>query len=410
MNVVSSRDLGAERGQTRAPGAKWRVAAAVACLIAGTLLAHLLEPGVGIQRVILAGNTPTIHLFPKTSGSHPVALLAHGVTASKETMFRFGEALAAAGFDCYAVDLAGHGESRLRCSGAAMAAQMGDITRALGRVEVFVGHSMGAGVGRASVQNGGLRPRLFIAAGANPRLGERGPPLLLLAGDFEELVSVRALKARSDARLVLSPWSDHVLEIFDPCLVNAGVGAACAAVGITPPPAPRFWLWRLAGVVCGMAGALGLIWSLPELDPRLARAHGILVPGAVLMSVVLTTGWWFGASPHLHRMPLQLAIGVFVWLALAGLGKLGLPRWSFAAGVAELTLLCIIVRVIPEVAPRDWRNPFRILALIGALCSLFAGAGLVLGRMASRGLRRDGDLAVAIFLGYAIGQWMPKFL
>jgi pimeloyl-ACP methyl ester carboxylesterase len=410
MNAVSSRDLLAERGETRAPGAKWRVAAAFASLIAGTLLSHLLEPGVGIQNVILAGNTPTIHLFPKTSGSHPVALLAHGVTASKETMFRFGEALAAAGFDCYAVDLAGHGESRLRCSGAPMVAQMGDITRALGRVDVFVGHSMGAGVGQASVQNGDLSPKLFIAAGANPNLGERGPPLLLLAGDFEELVSLAALKARSDARLVLSPWSDHVLEIFDPRLVKAGVGAACAAVGITPPPAPRFWLWRLAGVVCGMAGALGLIRSLPELDPRLARAHGILVPVAILMSVVLTTGWWFGASPHLHRTPLQLAIGVFVWLALAGLGKLGLPRWSFAAGVAAFTLLCIIVQAIPDVAPRDWRIPFRILALIGTLCTLFAGAGLVLGRMASRGSRRDGDLAVAIFLGYAIGQWMPKFL
>jgi len=41
---------------------------------------------------------------------------------------------------------------------------------------------------------------------------------------------------------------------------------------------------------------------------------------------------------------------------------------------------------------------------------LFAGARLVIGRMASRGSRRNGDLAVAIFLGYAIGQWMPKFL
>ena len=410
MNAVPSQDPVAEPGETRAPGAKWRVTAAVASLIAGTLLAHLIQPGVGIEKVILAGNTPTIHQFPKTSGPRPVVLLAHGVTASKETMFRFGEALAAAGFDCYAVDLAGHGESRLRCSGAQMVAQMGDITRALGRVDVFVGHSMGAGVGQASVRNGDLRPKLFIAAGANPSLGERGPPLLLLAGDFEELVSLAALKVRSDARLVLSPWSDHVLEIFDPCLVNAGVEAACAAVGKTPPSAPRFWLWRLAGVVCGLASALALIWSLPELDPRLARARGVLVPAAILIAVVLTTGRWFGASPILHRLPLQISIGVFVWLALAGLGKLGLPRWSLATGVAAFTILCIIIQVIPGGAPGDWRIPLRILALMGTLCTLFAAAGLVLGRMASRGSRRDGDLAVAIFLGYAIGQWMPKFL
>ena len=148
---------------------------------------------------------------------------------------------------------------------------------------------------------------------------------------------------------MLSPWSDHVLEIFDPRLVNAGVEAACAAVGKTPPPPPSFWLWRLAGVIFGIAGALGLIWSLPELDPRLARARGVLVPAVILMAVVLTTGRWFGASPHLHRLPLQFSIGVFVWLVLVGLGKLGLPRWSFAAGVAAFTLLCIIVQIIPAV-------------------------------------------------------------
>ena len=158
-----------------------------------------------------------------------------------------------------------------------------------------------------------------------------------------------------------------------------------------------------------MAGALGLIWSLQKLDPRLARARGILVPGAILMAVVLTTGRWFGASPHLHRMPLQFSIGVFVWLVLAGLGKLRLPRWILAAGVAAFTFLCIIVQIIPTVGSGDGRIPFHLLALIGVLCTLFAGAGLVVGKMAARGSQRGGDLAIAIFLGYAIGQWMPKF-
>ena len=302
MDTVSSQDSVAAPGESRAPDvSRWIVTGAVASLVAGVLLAHVIEPGVGVEKVILAGNTPTIHIFPKTSEPHPVALLAHGVTASKETMFRFGEALAAAGFDCYAVDLAGHGESRLRCSGGEMVAQMRDITRALGRVDVFVGHSMGAAVGQASVQNGDLSPKLFIAAGAIPSLGKREPPLLLLAGNLEELVSLAGLKARSDARLVLSPWFDHVLEIFDPRLVNAGVEAACAAVGKTPPPAPRFWLWRLAGVVCGMAGALGLIWSLPELDPRLARARGVLVrPRSSWRSCSRRVGGLARAAPSSH--------------------------------------------------------------------------------------------------------------
>jgi hypothetical protein len=70
-----------------------------------------------------------------------------------------------------------------------------------------------------------------------------------------------------------------------------------------------------------------------------------------------------------------------------------------------------MVQFIPAVASGEARIPFHLMALIGTVCTLFAGIGLDLGRrMASGDSRRDGDLAVAIFLGYAIGQWMPKFL
>jgi len=56
-----------------------------------------------------------------------------------------------------------------------------------------------------------------------------------------------------------------------------------------------------------MAGALGLIWSLPELSPRLARARGILVPAAIIIAVCFTMDRWVGSTLNLHRIPLQLA-------------------------------------------------------------------------------------------------------
>src|SRR5690242_14443312 len=92
--------------------ANWFIAAAALALIAvGVALSHRIEPGVRVEAVTLAGDTPALRFLPAGSGPRPVALLAHGVTASKETLFRFGEALAAAGFECIAVDLPGHGES-----------------------------------------------------------------------------------------------------------------------------------------------------------------------------------------------------------------------------------------------------------------------------------------------------------
>src|SRR5436190_10284993 len=94
----------------------WLVAAAIAALILGAILSRVIEPGVRVEKVMLTTNTPALRLFPATPGPYPIALLAHGCTGSKEMLFRFGEALAAAGFDCYSVDQAGHGESPQSCS------------------------------------------------------------------------------------------------------------------------------------------------------------------------------------------------------------------------------------------------------------------------------------------------------
>jgi hypothetical protein len=78
-----------------------------------------------------------------------------------------------------------------------------------------------------------------------------------------------------------------------------------------------------------------------------------------------------------------------------GAGKLGIPRWSFAAFAAAVAIGCVIVGAYFP----------ALFASIGALV-LFAGT--VLGWIAARrGSRRDGDLAMAIFVGYAIGQWIP---
>src|SRR5204862_805137 len=110
---------------------------------------------------------------------------AHGATGSKENLFRFGEALAAAGFDCYSVDQAGHGESPRPLSPTALMFDFQEFEGAHGAVGVFIGHSMGGAVGAWSVHNLGFRPRLFVGIGADATLAEHGPPLLLLYGRLD---------------------------------------------------------------------------------------------------------------------------------------------------------------------------------------------------------------------------------
>jgi pimeloyl-ACP methyl ester carboxylesterase len=369
--------------------------AAIAFIVLGVALSHLVEPGVRIEAVTLAGDTPALHFLPDGAGPHQVALLAHGVTASKETLFRFGEALAAAGFVCYAFDFPGHGESGRRASGREIMRTPEKLAQALGGVDVFLGHSMGAYVGSLAAGNGTMIPRLFIAVGAVPRFGEHGPPLLLLAGRFEEAVPSAWLKRPTEARRVISPWSDHALEPYDPYLVNTAVEAACAAVGRTPPAAPTRWLWRLAGLVLGTLGALGLALWLPELPSRWARVRGPLVAVIVIAAAACTTATWFGGMPVLRRIPQQIVFMVMGVLVIVGAGKLRVPRWSFAALVAGAGIGCLVVGL-------------NLLALFAWCGAMVLAWGALAGTLAARhGSPRDGDIAMAVFVGYALGQWMP---
>jgi hypothetical protein len=130
------------------------IIAGVAALILGAILSRVIEAGVRVEKIMLTTNTPALRVFPATPGPHPIALLAHGNGGSKEMLFRFGEALAAAGFDCYSVDQAGYGQLPQSCS------RRGD-------------NSIGVQLGNA---DGTFGPLQTSSTGAGPRL--------LATGDF----------------------------------------------------------------------------------------------------------------------------------------------------------------------------------------------------------------------------------
>ena len=376
---------------------QWCLAAvSIACFVTGVALSHRVEPGVQVEAVTLAGDTPALKFVPADSGPHPVVLLAHGITGSKEMFFRFGEALAAAGFVCVSVDLPGHGASEKAFSLAGTVQALEAVTHALGPVDVFIGHSMGAYAGAGAVHDAGLNPRLFIAVGAIPDLGEHGPPLLLLAGRFEEFATPARLKARTDARVVISPNSDHAFELFDGYLVKTAVEAACTAVG-RPSPAsiPNSWRWRLLGMVLALLGAVVLALRLPAFPSRWALMRGPVVWAIVIGAFILCSGTWIGAMPHLRHIPQQIAAMIVGWLVITGAARLRLPRWSLVPLTVALAMICAVVG-----APMP--------AFFAALFVLALLAGTILGSIAARrGSRRDGDIAMAIHLGYVVGQWLP---
>jgi hypothetical protein len=209
---------------------------------------------------------------------------------------------------------------------------------------------------------------------------------------------------------VISPWSDHALEPFDPVLVNAAVKAACAAVGKPVSAAPTAWRWRFAGLVLGIAGALVLMFRLPELHPRLARIRRFIVPAILLIAIILTMGTWIGMSPQLRRIPQQLVLFVFIWLALAGLRRLRLPRWGLPVVTGILMVASGLVLFGLPLAYMKGIFISGVLMSVSAMSTVLLLPSLLVGRIATRGgSRRDGDGATAIFASYTIGQLMPFF-
>jgi pimeloyl-ACP methyl ester carboxylesterase len=385
---------------------RWIVAAAIISLGAGAALARVIEPGVRVEKLMLTTTTPALRVFPATAGPQPIALLAHGGGASKAMLFRLCEALAAAGFDCYSVDQAGYGESPQSCSVANRRRSFLEAERALREVDVFIGYSMGCGTGSWSVREAGFRPKLFIGIGNTATLGNDGPPALLLFGRFEEF----GIPAPTNAQVVISPWSDHALEPFDPVLVNAAVQAACATAGQPAPAAPTAWRWRFAGLVLGMTGAFVLMSRLPELHPRLARTRRFIVPATLIIAMILTAEPWIGVTPQSRRIPQQLGLLVLIWLALAGLGRLRLPRWCLPVVTGILAIACGLVLFG---LPGDCETGIFIsgaLMSIMVMTTVLLLPSMLVGRIATRdGSRRDGDVATAIFASYCIGQFMPLF-
>ena len=375
---------------------------ALVSLASGVALSRHLAPGVRVEKVTLAGDSPALEFIPPGAGPHPVALLAHGFSGSKENLFWYGEALASAGFVCYSADLPGHGQSPRLYSFVETARAIGDFARDIGPVDVLLGHSMGGGTEGEAVRERLVRPKLVIAVGSMPRFGENPPPLLLLCGRFDELLPTDAVKTRADAQVIISPWSDHCFELADPLLIHAAVNAACRATGQTPPPPSAAWCWHILGALLALLGAFALVLALPDFPRHWQWARGLLVALLVGGTSYLIFSPFLDLQPHARNFLPQFAAIIILLLVFVGASNLRVSRWSFAALAVALAIACTLAASFPGVHGSIF--PFHVvLCLLIFTPALFAGT--IIGMLADfRGSRFSGDVAMAIIIGGCLFQ------
>jgi pimeloyl-ACP methyl ester carboxylesterase len=126
----------------------WPQLLAAAILLLAWMRFSAIEPSRESGTLPIDPPTPYIHYFYPSTGAEPPerVLVVHGLDVSKEVMYLVSTALADGGFDVYAIDLPGHGDSYLGFHTELAEKAIRNAKVFLGERVVVVGHSLGAGL------------------------------------------------------------------------------------------------------------------------------------------------------------------------------------------------------------------------------------------------------------------------
>ena len=386
----------------------------------GAGLSRVSAPGIERTASTLEGadglRVPALRFRPPEPRGR--ALLVHGITASKETMVCLAEALAESGLECLSIDLPGHGRSPHGFEQERLRPAVLLAARALqpqGELDVYVGHSLGASLGQRCLISGELRPKVLALLGSPPLRGPGGglERVLGLTGRFDLLVPPESLRraAPPGVEVVVSGTADHLLEPFDPTLIEH-----VRAVGPAPPARrSAAWIARLAGLaLLGLACAPLAVAVLPRerSRPGLALAAGAAVGGlALACAACALSPAWVDLYPTVRALPwwLGFASGLS---AGSGLGARVVSRVAAPKSVPAATCAHAAFLVGAGAGSAGLAlSGVAFVAFILALGCVAAAAATLFAWLVER---RSGSLAASACFGvvaaYVPALWAPILL
>jgi pimeloyl-ACP methyl ester carboxylesterase len=246
-------------------------------------------------------------------------LVVHGLDASKNFMQVFCAAIADAGFEVYAIDLPGHGDSTVGFDATLARTTVGRVLDHLGTVDVVIGHSLGAGLVMDLANERDFNRLVLLSPPPAPVDTIDLTRTLVVTGEWD-IPAVNAFVARLEGvewwRL---PWAAHSSAVFNDAQTrdivrwmggnplalrtSARVGwsvtmvIAAIVLGTVLLPATRPLSEPLtlsiadAGGWFGLAGAVTVIvlWFWVVLDSVRLFATDYLVSAVFVMGILLIT-------------------------------------------------------------------------------------------------------------------------
>lgn len=291
--------------------------------------------------------TPYVRFLPE-GVSLGTVLVLHGLDANKEFMKSAAMAMADGGFDVYAVDLPGHGDSPAGISFDNSVRVVEQLLGTLGDVDVVVGHSMGGAV-LTEVANRIPFPTMVLYSPAPMTLEQVHVERLLVVSGGLEAPQINTYIPRligvSGGRSFWwrYPWATHSTALFHPDKLRAvvrwmggradmvrarlrlgGLAAMAVAALVAPfalplasvgtDPAPRREPLRPTHIILQYVAALMVAVILLRFVQPLAWVH--LFATDYMLALILVAGLllWRGRSLSLSRRGAAVAVGAAAYV------------------------------------------------------------------------------------------------
>ena len=458
--------------QSKVTAGRWGALITGAGLYGVALILMALTTPSGVTResiaIALPDGRPSLGTIWRPAGEpKAVMIMGHGVTSNQGVMATVAKAFAANGYETITLDFFGHGRSREPFDWTATPSQVTAWiewaeTEYAGMPLAYLGHSMGGFAGSSALSEMDNEVA-FVSLGAMPR-GDNWPsgPILIALGQFEQLFSPEQARARAEqapegnASVLVSPWSDHALETWDPILIGGMVDWVDGALGLPQDSAFPWgrWLLLMLALPLGIGAILVVAttltaqireplsdaptrterrsWSVNpyRLTARLLGQRGVAsrpVAGGIgaalrrgllfaflcvlLLSFLLSTDMFTSGLDHPQRLVrwlLLAIIGALVFLLDAHAIE-SVPHSSHWRRFAVTAL----TRVVPILAfAIVLYLPVVGMAFGGMMVGIFAFLGLMLAIVHTLATRATNDyraaaIASAVIFTWVIAFWFP---
>ena len=269
--------------------------------------------------------TPYTHFQPDSDPIDQVVLV-HGLNSNKELMGTLGLSLADSGFETYAIDLPGHGDSDVPFSAIGSGLAIEAVLDYLGSAPIVVGHSMGGGllVDLAPIRS--FRKMVLLSPAPVPVESFDAGQTLIITGHLDaprinEFIPQLIGAAGSAAEWWSFEYGAHSSALFKPTTLRL----ASRWMGGRPDSdrtVERF-AWLVLMALTGIIGALVLLPSAPDrselraLDsPDLPRTLVSVVAAAgaaILILRVVVPLSWIRLFATDYLMSFVLLAGLLLW-------------------------------------------------------------------------------------------------